>query len=79
MHPPWRSHPRCILPEVSYQETGTGPIIGVIGECTVSSCSRQAARHVLLGTRRSITISGAVCQHCAEATWAAAFLLDLLA
>lgn len=73
-----RSHPRCILREVSCQETGTAPIIGVIGQCTVSSCSRQAARHVVLRTRRSVTISGVVCEHCAQATTLAAFLLDLL-
>jgi hypothetical protein len=72
------SHPRCILREVSCQETGTARIIGVIGQCTVSSCSRQAARHLLLSTPRSMTLSGAVCEHCARATTLAAFLLDLL-
>jgi len=54
-------------------------IIGVIGQCSVSACSAQAARHIEIHTRRSITISGVVCEHCAQATTFAAFLLDLLA
>jgi hypothetical protein len=58
-------------------EPGTARVIGVIGQCSVSACSRQAARHVLLATRRW-TVSGVVCEHCAQATSSAAFLLDLL-
>jgi hypothetical protein len=77
-YPRWLSQPRCILRDVSCQETGTARAIGVIGQCTVSSCSRQAARHVLIRTRRSVTIAGTVCEHCARATALAAFLLDLL-
>jgi hypothetical protein len=53
-------------------------IIGVIGQCSVSSCSRQAACHVVVRTRSAGTITGAVCEHCARATSSAAFLLDLL-
>jgi hypothetical protein len=73
-----RSHPRCILREVSSEDTDAR-IIGVIGQCSVSACSRQAARYLVIRTRRSNTISGVVCEHCAQATASAAFLLDLLA
>jgi hypothetical protein len=50
----------------------------VIGQCSVPACSRQAARHLVIRTRRSITIAGVVCERCAQATASAAFLLDLL-
>ncbi|HEY2303291.1 MAG TPA: hypothetical protein VGH66_15430, partial [Acidimicrobiales bacterium] len=52
--------------------------IGVIGQCSVSACSRQAVRHVHVRTRRSLSVAGVVCEHCARATTSAAFLLDLL-
>jgi hypothetical protein len=63
---------------VILQDTDDARVIGVIGRCSVPACSRQAARYLVIRTRRSITISGVVCEHCAQATVSAAFLLDLL-
>jgi hypothetical protein len=54
-------------------------IVGVIGRCSSSGCTRRAARHVELRTARAGTIRGAVCERCARATASAAFLLELIA
>jgi hypothetical protein len=54
-------------------------IVGVIGNCSVKACPRPASRHVELVTDHHEIIAGVVCEHCALATSAAAFLLDLIA
>lgn len=56
-----------------------GVIVGVIGKCSVKACSRPASRHVELLTAGHEVIAGVVCEHCARATTAAVFLLDLIA
>jgi hypothetical protein len=53
-------------------------VIGVIGRCSASGCSRAATRHLKLDTARAGTIRGAVCDRCADVSCAAAFLLDLI-
>jgi hypothetical protein len=54
-------------------------IVGVIGNCSVKACSRPASRHIELVTAEHDVIAGVVCEHCALATSAAVFLLDLIA
>jgi hypothetical protein len=54
-------------------------VIRVIGRCSVASCPRAAVRFVEFATDRYGTLAGSVCEHCAEATSSALFLLDLIA
>jgi hypothetical protein len=54
-------------------------VIGVIGRCSTSGCTRRAARHLEVHTVRAGLIRGVVCERCARATASAAFLLDLIA
>jgi hypothetical protein len=69
-------------PGVSSNHTSArdrGAVIGVIGRCSSTGCTRRAARHVELRTARAGTIRGTLCERCAGATTSAAFLLDLIA
>jgi hypothetical protein len=64
---------------VDVSELAAFGVVGVIGRCSASGCSRAAVRYVEFVTDRYGTVAGSVCERCAEATSSAIFLLDLIA
>jgi hypothetical protein len=51
--------------------------IVAIGPCSVPGCARGATIHVLFGEPPR-QVAGTVCDHCAEVTRRAAFLLEII-
>ena len=54
----------------------TGAQVAVIGWCRVARCRRPASRHLQLRAGDTELV-GAVCEHCARMTEAAAFLVGM--
>jgi hypothetical protein len=73
------AHTPGVISDGASRARGRSGVVGVIGRCSSSGCTHRATLHVELRTARAGTVRGALCERCARATAAAAFLLDLIA